>query len=129
MIHSPMPGTCFPCQVPAGTEYTPQWITMPKRASRHHFMRASREGLEPLEGSLLRTSPISAPWQQLATIKATSEAKTIRAGQLLATFIDSSPSKREVGSELHCLPAYRPVQVDWRSLPQARGPKHATATG
>ena len=42
MIHSPMLGTCWPCQVPAGTAYSPQWMNMPKRASRHHFIRALR---------------------------------------------------------------------------------------
>ena len=42
MIHSPMLGICLPSQVPAGMEYRPQWMNMPKRASRHHSMRASR---------------------------------------------------------------------------------------
>ena len=42
MIHSPMPGICLPFQVPAGMEYKPQWMNIPNRASRHHFMRESR---------------------------------------------------------------------------------------
>src|SRR5580700_12257049 len=42
MIHSPMLGICLPSQVPAGMEYRPQWMNMPKRASLHQAMRASR---------------------------------------------------------------------------------------
>src|SRR5215469_635175 len=30
-----------PCHSPAGTEYRPQWMNMPKRASVHHLMRAA----------------------------------------------------------------------------------------
>ena len=35
MIHSPMPGTSSPSQTPAGMAYRPQWMNIPKRASRH----------------------------------------------------------------------------------------------
>src|SRR2546421_7873340 len=42
MIHSPMPLISFPFHSPAGIAYSPQWMNMPKRASRHHFIRASR---------------------------------------------------------------------------------------
>src|SRR3954465_6568774 len=44
MIHSaPLRLTSAPFQTPAGIAYTPQWMNIPKRASRHHFIRRSWE--------------------------------------------------------------------------------------
>ena len=40
MIHSPMPGICLPFHSPAGIAYRPQWMNIPKRASRNHFIRS-----------------------------------------------------------------------------------------
>ena len=44
VVHDPFAdaGNSLPFQWPAGTAYSPQWMNMPKRASRHHCRRASR---------------------------------------------------------------------------------------
>jgi len=41
MIHSPMPAIFLPFHSPAGIAYSPQWMNMPNRASRHQAIRAS----------------------------------------------------------------------------------------
>jgi len=41
----PLVATGFPSQVPARPEYGPNTTNMPKRASRHHAIRASRASL------------------------------------------------------------------------------------
>ena len=37
-----MPDICLPLYVPAGIEYTPQWMNIPNLASRHHCILSSR---------------------------------------------------------------------------------------
>ena len=42
MIHSPIPPIGLPFHSPAGIAYSPQWMNIPNRPSRHQAIRASR---------------------------------------------------------------------------------------
>src|SRR4051812_36453234 len=55
MIHSPISLDRLPLYSPAGTAYRPQWMNMPKRASRHHAMRES-DAAPPAAGACVRAA-------------------------------------------------------------------------
>ena len=78
--HSPTPGQSLPSHTPAGVEYSPKWMNIPKRAERHHAMRASRSARVSLSAGGGALTAVDAASMEPRTTAADAAASVVRMG-------------------------------------------------